>query len=170
MYDILKRWHVQLSDGAAIGGAAPAAYGFLSGLAASGLTFPFEVVRRRAMIGVGASNPLTAVRAIVAAEGVAGLYKGYGLNIMKVAPSSAITFLVYEQARALLDAAAAPPPRKPKPSERADAERGAGGERDAKLGLGGVGTNEALTTPASRVTRGPAPRRPGGKGVLVAAR
>ena len=47
-----------------------------------------------------------AVPAIVSAEGVRGLYKGYGINVIKVAPSSAITFLTYETVRRALDALA----------------------------------------------------------------
>ena len=43
---------------------------------------------------------------IHAAEGVAGLYKGYGVNVIKVAPSSAITFLTYETVRRALDSIA----------------------------------------------------------------
>ena len=46
---------------------------------------------------------------ILKAEGLAGLYKGYGVNVIKVAPSSAITFLTYESMRRALDALAAPP-------------------------------------------------------------
>ena len=65
-----------------------------------------EVVRRRAMVGAAAANPFKAVPAIIAAEGVAGLYKGYGVNVIKVAPSSAITFLTYETVRRALDSIA----------------------------------------------------------------
>ena len=65
------------------------------------------------MVGAAASNPLVAIPAIVAAEGLAGLYKGYFMNMLKVGPSSAVTFFVYELARRLLDAAAAPQPTNP---------------------------------------------------------
>ena len=58
-----------------------------------------EVVRRRAMVGTVGTNPLAAIPAILRDEGVAGLYKGYGVNVVKVAPSSAITFCVYEAMR-----------------------------------------------------------------------
>ena len=60
-YDILRRWHIRLANGTVIPAQFSAAYGFFAGFAASGLTFPFEVVRRRAMLGAVGSNPLTAV-------------------------------------------------------------------------------------------------------------
>ena len=45
------------------------------------------------------ANPIVAVSSIVSAEGIGGLYKGYVVNVIKVAPASAITFLTYEMAR-----------------------------------------------------------------------
>jgi len=104
VYDILRRYHDTVSDGAPIPAQYSAAFGFASGFAASGLTFPMEVVRRRAMIGTVVGNPMKAVPAIIQAEGIAGLYKGYGVNVVKVAPSSAITFFTYEMVRRALDA------------------------------------------------------------------
>jgi len=103
VYDILRRYHATLTDGAPIEARFSAAFGFASGFTASGLTFPMEVVRRRAMIGSSSGNPLVAARSIVQAEGMAGLYKGYGVNVVKVAPSSAITFFTYEMVRRALD-------------------------------------------------------------------
>ena len=49
-----------------------------------------EVVRRRAMVGAVASNPFKAVPQIVAGEGLAGLYKGYGVNVVKVARATGL--------------------------------------------------------------------------------
>ena len=114
VYDMLRRWHIAIADGDLIPAQFSAAYGFAAGFAASGLTFPFEVVRRRAMVGAFNGGPLLAVPAIVRAEGLAGLYKGYFVNVVKVAPSSAITFLTYESVRQLLDriAFAPEPPSK----------------------------------------------------------
>ena len=106
VYDILRRYHLAIAGDTPIPSQFAAVYGFASGFAASGLTFPMEVVRRRAMVGAAAANPFKAVPAIIAAEGVAGLYKGYGVNVIKVAPSSAITFLTYETVRRALDSIA----------------------------------------------------------------
>jgi hypothetical protein len=80
VYDILKATHVRISNGTAIPSQFSAVYGFCAGLAASGLTFPFEVIRRRAMVGQAASNPFLAIPNILRTEGVAGLYKGYFVN------------------------------------------------------------------------------------------
>ena len=108
VYDILKRWHQSLSEHD-LGSQYSAVYGFAAGFSASALTFPMEVVRRRAMVGTVGTNPLAAIPAILRDEGVAGLYKGYGVNVVKVAPSSAITFCVYEAMRKALDQFAAGP-------------------------------------------------------------
>ncbi len=130
VYDILKTSHYRLigsnvtSSKVELPAEFSAAYGFLSGLAASALTFPVEVVRRRAMLGTAGPNLFRAVPAIVAKEGFSGLYKGYAMNLIKVAPSSAITFLVYETVRGSLDSFANPRPKPPKPARRAEAEDG----------------------------------------------
>ena len=86
------------------GVARVAGCGMVAGLCASAATFPFEVARRRAMTGVGAANPFTSMVQIYKTEGVRyGLYKGYGVNVVKVVPSTAITFTVYEKMRTALD-------------------------------------------------------------------
>ena len=61
----------------------------LAGLAASALTFPCEVARRRAMVGAaGERNPLMAMARIARNEGFfQGLYKGYAINMVKVLAS-----------------------------------------------------------------------------------
>lgn len=104
LYDILKREHQRSTDGAQPSAAATASFGMLAGLAASALTFPCEVARRRAMVGVaGERNPLVAMARIARNEGFfKGLYKGYAINMVKVVPSAAITFYTYEATRLLL--------------------------------------------------------------------
>lgn len=122
-YDILQRWYTAVVEPALDGersGAqrrsdstrrrlreglegsrrllSPAAtFGMIAGMCASTTTFPFELVRRRAMVGHSESNPLMAMLRIAREEGFRkGLYKGFGLSLVKVAPSSAVTFLAYE--------------------------------------------------------------------------
>lgn len=102
IYDILKRQQERRSDGKP-SAAATAACGMLAGLIASASTFPMEVVRRRAMVGSGERNLFVAMARIAKQEGVRqGLYKGYGINIIKVAPSAGITFHTYEAMRRTL--------------------------------------------------------------------
>ena len=107
VYDILRRYHIAATGNEVVPSQFAAAYGFAAGFSASVLTFPMEVVRRRAMIGAAGSNLFKAVPAIVRAEGIAGLYKGYAINVVKVAPASAITFFTYEMVRKQLDVIAA---------------------------------------------------------------
>lgn len=106
VYDMLRRYHTAVTGSDSVPSQFAAAYGFAAGFSASGLTFPMEVVRRRAMVGAAASNFFKAAPAIVQAEGIAGLYKGYAINVVKVAPSSAITFFTYESVRKVLDSIA----------------------------------------------------------------
>jgi len=103
VYDILRRYHIAVTGSEIVPSKFSAAYGFAAGFSASGLTFPMEVVRRRAMVGAAGSNLFKAVPAIIRAEGIAGLYKGYAINVVKVAPASAITFFTYETVRKQLD-------------------------------------------------------------------
>ncbi|EOD26595.1 mitochondrial solute carrier protein [Emiliania huxleyi CCMP1516] len=101
-YDIMQRCYAGLPPDderrRLLGTLSPAAtFGMLAGMAASSLTFPFELVRRRAMVGPSEANPLAAMVRIAREEGVRrGLYKGFGLSLFKVAPSSAVTFVAYE--------------------------------------------------------------------------
>ncbi|CAI7573544.1 unnamed protein product [Penicillium bialowiezense] len=67
--------------------------GAISGAVAQTCTYPFDVLRRRfqinTMSGMGYqySSIWDAVRVIVAEEGMRGLFKGIGPNLLKVAPS-----------------------------------------------------------------------------------
>ncbi|KAF3030952.1 hypothetical protein E8E15_011408 [Penicillium rubens] len=67
--------------------------GAISGAVAQTCTYPFDVLRRRfqinTMSGMGYqyTSIWDAVRVIVAEEGLRGLFKGIGPNLLKVAPS-----------------------------------------------------------------------------------
>ncbi|RAL06213.1 solute carrier family 25 member 42 [Aspergillus ibericus CBS 121593] len=69
--------------------------GAISGAVAQTCTYPFDVLRRRfqinTMSGMGYqyTSIMDAVRAIVAEEGLRGLFKGIVPNLLKVAPSMA---------------------------------------------------------------------------------
>ncbi|KAJ5102876.1 Mitochondrial carrier protein [Penicillium argentinense] len=82
--------------------------GAISGAVAQTCTYPFDVLRRRfqinTMSGMGYqySSIWDAVRVIVAKEGLRGLFKGIGPNLLKVAPSMASSWLSFELARDFL--------------------------------------------------------------------
>ncbi|KAJ5637277.1 hypothetical protein N7490_007156 [Penicillium lividum] len=82
--------------------------GAISGAVAQTCTYPFDVLRRRfqinTMTGMGYQykSIWDAIRVIVAAEGLRGLFKGIGPNLLKVAPSMASSWLSFELTRDFL--------------------------------------------------------------------
>lgn len=107
-FDLLKRHYlpspqhnyfdlINLSLGAAAGGVAAA------------ITYPTDVVRRRMQLQGFKDFNLPrydstwhCIRTTVATEGVKGLYKGMVPCFLKVVPSMAIAFMIYERMRTLL--------------------------------------------------------------------
>ena len=80
-------------------------YLVLSGLAkvfAGSITYPYQVVRARLQM-YDADSAYRSARDVVGQvwrkEGVAGYYKGLGANLLRVMPSTWVTFLVYEKTR-----------------------------------------------------------------------
>ncbi|KAK3652100.1 hypothetical protein LTR56_005231 [Elasticomyces elasticus] len=82
--------------------------GAISGAVAQSVTYPLDVLRRRfqinTMTGMGYryKSIFDAIRVIVGAEGVRGLYKGIAPNLLKVAPSMASSWLSFEMTRDFL--------------------------------------------------------------------
>ncbi|MCJ1458372.1 hypothetical protein MMC28_008744 [Mycoblastus sanguinarius] len=80
----------------------------LSGLAkvfAGGITYPYQVVRARLQMYDADSTYKSArdvIRQVWRDEGLAGFYKGLGPNLLRVMPSTWVTFLVYEKTKAYL--------------------------------------------------------------------
>lgn len=76
--------------------------GFIAGTTSKGLTFPLDTVRKRSqMFSVTHPNlgPPKAYRIfanVVRKEGVLSLYRGFGVSVLKTAPTSAISLFVYE--------------------------------------------------------------------------
>ncbi|ODH46035.1 hypothetical protein GX48_07879 [Paracoccidioides brasiliensis] len=67
------------------------------------VTYPYQVLKARLQTydTVGAYKGVTdAIRQIWLQEGVWGFYKGLGPNLLRVLPSTWVTFLVYENVRA----------------------------------------------------------------------
>ncbi|KAE8144554.1 mitochondrial carrier [Aspergillus avenaceus] len=77
----------------------------LSKIFAGCITYPYQVLRSRLqsydahLIYRGIQDVISQ---IWAKEGAAGLYKGLGPNLLRVLPSTWVTFLVYENTRAFL--------------------------------------------------------------------
>jgi solute carrier family 25 folate transporter 32 len=77
----------------------------LSGLSkvfAGCVTYPYQVIRSRLQTyeaHIVYRGAVDAVGQIWAQEGVAGFYKGLGPNLLRVLPSTWVTFLVYENTK-----------------------------------------------------------------------
>ncbi|KAL8802175.1 MAG: hypothetical protein Q9182_003964 [Xanthomendoza sp. 2 TL-2023] len=72
---------------------------------AGSLTYPYQVVRSRLqMYGAGQTYKSAgdAVGQIWKQEGLGGFYKGLGPSLMRVLPSTWITFVVYEKTKVFL--------------------------------------------------------------------
>lgn len=98
-------------------------FGAVAGLVAQTATYPLDVVRRRMQVeglrlhgGAGVSLPPAhfphdrlpqstpaALAAIARAQGWRALYAGLGINYMKVVPSTAIGFTIYDYLKHALD-------------------------------------------------------------------
>jgi solute carrier family 25 folate transporter 32 len=77
----------------------------LSKIFAGSATYPYQVVRSRLQTYdadkvYGSARDV--VRQVWSREGISGFYKGLGPNLLRVVPSSCVTFLVYENTKAYL--------------------------------------------------------------------
>lgn len=83
--------------------------GGASGGFAALCTYPSDVIRRRIQLQgsgnsmvkgmVGEATIMACVKAVIAKEGIPGLYKGMNACLLKVIPSMAISFSIHEQLR-----------------------------------------------------------------------
>ncbi len=77
----------------------------LSKMFAGNITYPYQVVRARLQMYDADSNYKStrdAVAQVWKKEGLAGFYKGLGPNLLRVLPSTWVTFLVYEKTKLYL--------------------------------------------------------------------
>ena len=77
----------------------------LSKIFAGSLTYPYQLIRARLQMYDAAKKYKSARDVIIQAwrlEGFSGFYKGLGPNLLRVVPSSCVTFLVYENTKSLL--------------------------------------------------------------------
>lgn len=74
----------------------------VSKMAAGSITYPYQVVRARLQTYDAAQRYKGAgdvVKKVFQNEGIAGFYKGMGPNLVRVVPSTCVTFLVYENVK-----------------------------------------------------------------------
>lgn len=88
-------------NGQLVTSAEITAFGALSKLAASLVTYPSQVIRARLQQRMDArilqySGVFDVIQTTLAREGLGGLYKGLVPNVLRVMPQSALTMLVYE--------------------------------------------------------------------------
>ncbi|KAF8063248.1 mitochondrial carrier domain-containing protein, partial [Lyophyllum atratum] len=82
--------------------------GALAGTISQTLTYPFDVLRQKMQVmgmkggSIKYNGALHALRSIIHAEGLVGLYRGLWPNLLKVAPSIATLFFTYELVKDLL--------------------------------------------------------------------
>ena len=80
----------------------------LSGMAkifAGSITYPYQVIRTRLQMYDANStyrNGSDVIAKIWAREGTIGFYRGLGPNLLRVLPSTWVTFLVYERTKVYL--------------------------------------------------------------------
>ena len=80
-------------------------YSAFSKVLAGTVTYPYQVIRARLQTydaDQTYKNARDVVGLIFKQEGISGFYKGLGPNLLRVVPSSCVTFLVYENARLFL--------------------------------------------------------------------
>lgn len=100
LYEVLKRHLWAREDPPTFGVAAVSAF---SKCVAAVATNPLEVCRTRLQdrrnlaADSGYSGLRAAMRTIYSTEGVRGLYRGVGINCLRVAPTTAVAFVLYEK-------------------------------------------------------------------------
>lgn len=73
-----------------------------SKMLAGSITYPYQVVRARLQTydaGARYRGAWDVVKKVWVGEGISGFYKGLGPNIVRVLPSTCVTFLVYENTK-----------------------------------------------------------------------
>ena len=76
--------------------------GASAGMFSQTFSYPFDVIRKRMMLKDDNGKPLyngmiDAFKTVVKQEGVGGLYRGVGLNLVKVVPFAALQFTIKEE-------------------------------------------------------------------------
>ena len=119
VFEMLKDKLVEASGGRPPPAAILAA-GMVSSSIAQAFSYPLALCRTRLQaqgrggVPLKYSSALDVLRQALAREGVRGLYKGIGPNLVKVAPAAGISWFVFEEVKRAtgLDAGPPPPPRR----------------------------------------------------------
>lgn len=76
--------------------------GFLAGATSKGITFPLDTLRKRIQVfsvthrGKSRGKTINLFTNIIKNEGPLSLYRGFGISVLKTAPTSALSLYVYE--------------------------------------------------------------------------
>lgn len=71
----------------------------LSKMVATMATYPHEVIRTRMQLSLNHGHNASisqVIRSVIVSDGLAGLYRGVGINFVRAIPSAAVTFVTYE--------------------------------------------------------------------------
>lgn len=105
-YEKLKLWRKNARKGGDLTNADTILTSSLSKVFAGCITYPHQVVRARmqtyepgTLKPVRNAGVIAVVRGIWLNEGLVGFYKGMFPNLLRVVPSTCVTFLVYENTR-----------------------------------------------------------------------
>jgi solute carrier family 25 (mitochondrial phosphate transporter), member 23/24/25/41 len=91
-----------------IGNVATGAIGALSGAVSATVVYPLNLLRTRLQAQGTVLHPPTysgvwdVTRKTIRGEGVVGLFRGVTPNLLKVAPAVSISYVVYENSKALM--------------------------------------------------------------------
>lgn len=105
-YEKLKLWRKKAKKDAPLSNADTLLTSSLSKVFAGVITYPHQVVRARlqtynpsAITHVRGPGLISLIKQVWHNEGVVGFYKGLFPNLLRVVPSTCVTFLVYENVR-----------------------------------------------------------------------
>jgi solute carrier family 25 phosphate transporter 23/24/25/41 len=107
VYETLKKMYINDKSGNEVkpGAMILLVCGIISSSCGQLACYPLSLVRTRlqANISVDSSATMTGTfRTIITSDGLAGLYRGLGVNFLKVAPAVGLSYLVYETTQDML--------------------------------------------------------------------